>query len=360
MIGILRTSILVAVASGVVGMGAVPSPQTSTAGDAAAALDRAITAGEFKQITSVAAFVHGRPIFERYYGAATADTHHNTRSATKTITGALAGIAIDRGFIKGPGAQVLSVFSDRHLLVHPDPRKARITVEDLLTMSSIVECDDNNSFSAGNEERMYLVEDWSQFFLDLPIRGFPSWISTPDRSPHGRSFSYCTAGVVTLGAALERAAKMPLTELASKFLFGPLGIRDPQWQFTPTGTAMTGGGLGLTTRDLAAFGQLYLDHGLVKGVQVLPRPWVDASVQPHAQIDAQTDYGYLWWLKSFGADRKYRSFFMTGTGGNRVHVFPELDAVVVITTTNYRVQGAHALSDQLLTTYALPLLAAQR
>jgi CubicO group peptidase (beta-lactamase class C family) len=116
----------------------------------------------------------------------------------------------------------------------------------------------------------------------------------------------------------------------------------------------------LTTRGLAAFGQLYLDGGSVKGAQLLPRAWVNASVQPRAQIDAQTEYGYLWWLKSFGAETKFRSFFMTGTGGNRVHVFPELDAVVVITTTNYRVQGAHALSDQLLVNYVLPLLTPDR
>ena len=133
-------------------------------------------------------------------------------------------------------------------------------------------------------------------------------------------------------------------------------IRDAQWQFTPTGTAMTGGGLGLTTRDLAAFGQLYLDHGSFNGVQVLPRQWVDVSVQPHAKIDGETECGYLWWMKAFGAGPRFRSFFMTGTGGNRVHVFPELDAVVVITTTNYRVQGAHALSDALLTTHVLPVL----
>jgi hypothetical protein len=38
---------------------------------------------------------------------------------------------------------------------------------------------------------------------------------------------------------------------------------------------------------------------------------------------------------------------MTGTGGNRVHVVPDLDAVVVITTTNFRLLNAHELSDRL-------------
>jgi hypothetical protein len=51
---------------------------------------------------------------------------------------------------------------------------------------------------------------------------------------------------------------------------------------------------------------------------------------------------------------------MTGGGlGLTTHVLPELDAVAVITTTNYRVQGEHALSDRLPTTYVLPLLASQ-
>jgi CubicO group peptidase (beta-lactamase class C family) len=358
MIRIMRAGTLLVAAVSILG-GAAPSAQ-SAAGDEAVALDRAITSGDFKQITSVFVAQHGRPIFEHYYAGATPETHHNTRSATKTVTGALVGLAIERGYLKGTDAEVLPVLADRKPLAHPDPRKERITVEDLLTMSSILECDDNNSFSSGNEERMYLVEDWPKFFLDLPIRGFPSWNRPPSQSPYGRSFSYCTAGVVTLGAVLERVTKRSVPDFAATYLFGPLGGADAQWGTTPTGTAMTGGGLGLTTRDLAAFGQLYLDGGSVKGTQVLSRDWVAASVRPHASIDAQTEYGYLWWLKSFGAATKFRSFFMTGTGGNRVHVFPELDAVVVITTTNYRVQGAHALSDQLLTTYVLPLLTRER
>jgi CubicO group peptidase (beta-lactamase class C family) len=356
MIDFVRTIAAATAAVMSVWMASRTAPQALPTGDAGAALDRAIASGMFKQITSVAVVQHGASIFERYYGSATAATLHNTRSATKTVTGALVGGAIQRGYLPDAGADVLPFLADRQPLAHPDARKAHITVEDLLTMSAIVECDDNNSFSAGNEERMYLVEDWPKFFLDLPIKGFPSWVSTPAKSPHGRSFSYCTAGVVTLGAVLERATKMSIPEFASQILFGPIGVHDAQWQFTPTGTAMTGGGLGLTTRDLAAFGRLYLDHGSFNGLQVLPRQWVDVSVQPHAEIDDDTEYGYLWWLKSFGAGPAFRSFFMTGAGGNRVHVFPALDAVVVITTTNYRVQGAHALSDQLLVNYVLPLL----
>ena len=83
--------------------------------------------------------------------------------------------------------------------------------------------------------------------------------------------------------------------------------------------------------------------------------WVKTSTQPHAQIDDQTEYGYLWWLKSFKSGGKdYPAFFMSGNGGNKVLVFPGLDTSVVITSTNYNTRGMHEQTEKLLTDYILP------
>jgi CubicO group peptidase (beta-lactamase class C family) len=329
----------------------VVSPaESGLSGERLHALEKSIQAGEMKSITSVGVVRRGKLAWERYFNGADSSTLHNTRSATKTVTSMLVGAAIDRGLIPGVQAPVLPYFRDREPLANPDPRKAKITIEDFLTMSSLLECDDENQYSRGNEERMYLVEDWVKFALDLPIRGFPEWVPKPAASPHGRSFSYCTAGVVTLGSLVERAVKKPVPDFAREVLFAPIGVEKTGWQLTPLGTAMTGGGLGLATRDLARLGQLYLDGGSWNGKQVLPKAWVDESVRPHAQVDEQTEYGYLWWLRTFEANgRRHGAWLMQGAGGNKVAVFPKLGMVVVVTATNFREKGAHQLSDRVLT-----------
>ena len=323
------------------------------------AIGTAVRAGTYKQITSVLVARDGKFIFEQYFDGGP-ETLRNTRSATKTITGMLVGAAVDRKLLR-VDAPVLAFFDDRLPLAHPDPRKSRITVEDFLTMSSLLECDDENSFSRGNEERMYLVEDWVKFTLDLPIKGFPDWTSKPADSPYGRAWSYCTAGATTLGPLLERATQQSVPDFAQATLFQPLGIESVKWQFQPLGNAMTGGGLQLRSLDLLKLGQLYLDGGKWQGKQVISADWVRRSLAPHANAREDTDYGYLWWLQKFHVNgQTIRTFGMYGTGGNKVYVLPDQRAVVVITTTNYRVPGAGALTDSLFTSVVVPAVADTR
>jgi CubicO group peptidase (beta-lactamase class C family) len=120
-------------------------------------MEDAIRSGELKKITSVLVAHHGKLVYEDYFNGSNAFVLQDTRSATKSITDMLIGIAIDKRILPGVSAPILPFFPDRQPLENPDPRKSKITIEDFLTMSSLLECDDWNQFSRGNEERMYLI-----------------------------------------------------------------------------------------------------------------------------------------------------------------------------------------------------------
>jgi CubicO group peptidase (beta-lactamase class C family) len=272
----------------------------------------------YGEITSVVVS-RGDEIVSEEYLEGDADSLRNTRSCTKTVAGMLLGIAIERGVVRG----VETTLAD--LLGEPAPP---VMLRDLITMSSCLDCDDWNADSPGNEELMYPRDDWLAFALGLPLRD-------------ERTFSYCTAGVVALGIALERAMGEPLPAFAQRELFEPLGIDRAEWQKTPRGQTSTAGGLLLTSRALLALGRLYLEGGR----DLVPRAWVAESLRPHARIDDEIEYGYLWWLRTYAGEP---GFFMTGMGGNRVHVFPGRELVAVITTTNFGRRDAHDLSDRLL------------
>lgn len=319
-------------------------------------MQSAIEAGKFLKIGSILVARHGKLLYEHYFDG-DENTLRDTRSATKSITGMLIGMAIDQHKLRGVDVRITSFFPDKRPFRNPDPRKEKITVEDFLTMSSLLECDDWNDFSSGNEERMYVTEDWLKFALDLPIKGFPPWKTKPKDSPYGRAFSYCTAGAFTLGAVVSRATHLPVERFAQRDLFDPLGITNLQWAFSPLGLAQTGGGLRLRSRDLLALAQLYLNGGEWNGRQIVPAAWVRQSTEPHVQIDDQTKYGYFWWLKNFGGSPAY---YMSGNGGNKIAVFPALDMVVVITSTNYSTRGMHEQTDRLLNDYIVPAAAQVR
>ncbi len=318
------------------------------------ALDAAIRAGEFKKIGSIVVARHGKLVYENYFEGDAA-TLRDTRSATKSITDALIGIAIDEHKLSGVDARILALLPDRaRKIQNPDPRKQAIKVEDFLTMSSPLECDDWNDASRGNEERMYVVEDWAQFILDLPIRGRMHVGEQPEVPPYGRFFSYCTGGVFTLSEVIEKVTGARTDRYANEKLFQPLGITNVEWVYSPMDVPQTGGGLRLVSRDLLKIAQLYLDRGRWQGKRIVSEAWVHASTQPHARIDDTTEYGYLWWLKTFkSGDKSYPAFFMSGNGGNKVVAIPSLDMTVVITSTNYSTRGMHEQTEKILTDYVL-------
>lgn len=338
-------------------------PLTSPAAPAAldpariTALEAAIATQDIKQVTSVLLLLDGQVAYEGYFNGGTADTLNDVRSASKSVTAMLVGAAIGDGSLPGVQARVYDYFP-AFTAGHPvDARLRAMTVEDLLTMSTLWECDDENAFSAGNEERMYVTEHWLDFALSLPVKGFAPWMTRPEDSPHGRSHAYCTANSFVLGAVLEQATKRPLADYAAQVLERPLGITASRWNRSPEGIGMGGGGTRYRSRDLARLGELVLAEGRWQGRQLIPARYVRAMLSAQATAGDGSDYGYQWWgLKLPVAGHEHTVWTMSGNGGNYVFVMPERKLVAVITSLAYNRSFAHPQSRRILTEFLLPAL----
>lgn len=318
-------------------------------------LDSTILAGKYEQITSILVAKNGKVIFEKYYNGSDSNSTHNTRSATKTMATLLTGIAIKNGYIQSEKDKIFKYLKHKLPVQNPDKRKENITIEDVLTMSSVVECNDFNSFSRGNEERMYLIEDWTSFYLDLPIRAY-TFNPKPEEQPYGRSFSYCSAGAATMAEVVQSSIRMKLDIFAKKHLFAPLGIENYTLHYTPQNTLNTAGGSEYRSRDFLKIIQMCLNGGKWNNQQIIEKSWLEKATTPKVQVFENMEYGYFFWLKRFGQDKLYKSFYMSGNGGQKILALPELNISVVITTKNYGNRNAHNYTDEIMNNFVVPAI----
>jgi CubicO group peptidase (beta-lactamase class C family) len=308
--------------------------------------------GEFPKTTSVLVVYRGKLIFERYFGDGGVDVLNNTRSATKSITALAVGQAIDDHAIASVDAPAFGYLADKAPFANDGPLKQAITVEDLLTMSSALACDDNVDASPGNEDRMHEQSDWTRWAVDLP--------TAPDyrRDTSGRGpFAYCTTGAVLLGQIVQRATRTPVDRYVETRLFEPLGIARWEWAHSPTGEVMTGGGLLLRSRDLAKLAWMLADGGRWSGQPVVSPAWIKAATTAHRKANPQQGYGYLFWQRLYATRcGGVEGWYMAGNGGNAIVVLKDLDAAVVVTRENYNTHGMHQQTVDLLERYVLPAL----
>ena len=299
-----------------------------------------IVDGTYANVHSVLIIKDGKLVFEEYFYEYNKTKLHEMRSATKSIISALTGIAIDKGFIKSKTETVLSYFPE-YTFKNLTDDKRQITIENLLTNQSGLDCDVSNPKSEGNETAMNYSDDWIQFTLDLPM------IDVPD----GRGM-YCSGNPITLGRIVEKATKMTLPDFAKQTLFKDIGIKNFKWSFKPDASSSeTFCQVYLTPRDMAKFGLLYLNKGMWADKQVVSKNWIQESLTKHSVIQG-VNYGYLWWLKSLEVNgTRFFGKAAQGNGGQKIYIWEDQNMVTVITGGNYNSQSP---SDELIQKYILP------
>jgi CubicO group peptidase (beta-lactamase class C family) len=314
-----------------------------------AGIAAAVAGADFPKTTSVLALHRGKLVYEGYFGGKGPDALRNTRSATKSVTSLAVGAAVADGKIASVSEPALGRFPEAARRP-PDPLAAGITVEDLLTMSSALDCNDDVEESPGNEERMYPQRAWLPWVLALPTKR--DW----RRDASGRGpFSYCTAGAFLLGQILQRATGEAVDRYVERRLFAPLGIARAEWPRSPSGEVQTGGGLELRSRDLAKLAAMVADGGRWRGKQVVPEAWLRRALSVHRHAFGDQDYGYLFWRRDYASRcGKTSGWYMAGNGGNAIVVLADLGAVVVVTRESYNTRGMHQQTTRLIEEHVLP------
>lgn len=230
---------------------------------------------------------------------------HIEHSMCKSITGMAVGLLIAEGKLNLED-KIVKIFSKGSLL--GNIREKNITVEHLLTMTSGV---------MFNELGIVSGDDWVKSFLDSAVSG-----------PPGEKFEYNSMNSYMLSAIVTELTGETLVEYLTPRLFEPLGIRKFFWESCPKGITKGGWGLFMCQEDAAKLGQLYLDGGVWKGRQVIPREWVERSTSKLVDTPQEMGrygYGYQIWQ----GGRK-GSFNFNGMLGQNVLVYPDIRMVLVL------------------------------
>lgn len=271
------------------------------------------------------------------------------RSASKSISSAIVGIAKDKSLFKDVDQSIFDFLPDGYQK-YKDSLKTRIDIKSLLTMSSGIDAIDYginaNPESAAVEDNYQPTDDWTKTILNAPM------INKPNTHAN-----YGSANTYLLGVAMDSVVSEPLELFIDKNLFKKLEISNYIIQTDMVGRPYFGGGMYLTPKDMIKFGELYLNKGTVNGKQILSKNWIKNSLKNYRVLENTADkngYGYLWWHNNYQFDgASVKSNEARGAGGQYIFVLPELDMVVVITSGNYR-NGKTQQPELILEKYILP------
>ena len=289
--------------------------------------------GTYPDVRSILVY-HRRALrLEEYFYGYDRDRPHQMRSLTKSVISLLAGAAVDRGLLRVDepvlGRLGYAVYEN------PDPRKARVTLADLLSNQSGLACNDYDGASPGNEVKLYETSDWAKAFVDLPMAADPGTV--------GR---YCSGGILTAGRIVERAAVTPLPDFAQQVLFEPLGIPRTGWKWDfrlDRSQRNEFGQIHLRPRDMLKLGILIQQRGEWEGRRVVSASWIEAAVARQSRID-DSDYGLGVWHRWYGVqtpagERRIDTIMLSGNGGQKVYLVPSLDLIVVFTGGSFNVES---------------------
>ena len=236
------------------------------------------------------------------------------QSTSKSVTSALIGIAIDKGYIPSVNEPISTYFPQ--ILESGSEYKSQITIWNLLTHTTGL-----NASDTVNWNEWLASDNWVNYVLERPATSRP-----------GTVFSYFTGNTHLLSAIIQQATGKTAYEFGEEYLFDPLDMDSVECSTDPQGISDGGNGFAMNVYDMAKFGELYLNNGNWNGEQIISEQWVkDSTTLQFDRSSGSADYGYQWWVRTFG-ENNHPAYFAQGHYGQYIFVVPDLDLVVAITS----------------------------
>jgi CubicO group peptidase (beta-lactamase class C family) len=320
-------------------------------------LTAAAAGNSYSDIHSILIAKEGQLVYERYFNGWNKDSVHDSRSAFKSITSLLAGIAIDKGLIKDVNQKVYSFFPEYKNFAGNNAWKKDMTIEHLLRMESGFDCEEFND-GKDCETDMMASKDWVRFSLDLPMKHKP-----------GTVWAYTSCDPMIISGIISRVARMSIMDFAKKYLFDPLGIKHYRWTVDPSGNGMTAGSFYILSSDMMKIGQMVLQKGMWKGSRIVSAAWLQQSTstpvpipdfsfmqfsKSAVAIPQPSYYGYYWYKEEIRTKTiRETVLFASGNGGQYLMVIERLGIAVVFTQGNYNSWKAKKAFD-LLARFIIP------
>jgi CubicO group peptidase (beta-lactamase class C family) len=271
---------------------------------------------------------NGNLVYEMLAGDLSRDASHYLMSVTKSLTSAMAGVAIDRGIIASEDQSIAELLpanlfgSDENLR-----DKAAITVRHVINMSAL--------------DVPHIVGNTDPAAREL----YSGWLKAQNRVRYALAqrrvqrpmdvMNYTDLDNSLLNGVIHYRTGKTVLDFANEHLFSRMDFRNQEWMGQDaSGVDLGGFGIRLRPIDMLKFGQLYLQRGKWNGTQLLSPGWIDKAYV--SQIAPRHDlrrlfsgYSNYWWHgRHRGAPK---NIMANGWKGQRISIFPETGLVVTLT-----------------------------
>ncbi|MEC7265429.1 MAG: serine hydrolase [Bacteroidota bacterium] len=280
-------------------------------------------------------------VIEEYFNTYWRNSIHDIRSAGKSVTALLLGIALKEGLVQNLEQDIYSFFSKgKYPNLNSDYK--RITLQHLMDMASGLDADTDNPMTTGHSVNWIAKDNWRDYILQVPLSSEP-----------GTRFVYADINPLLIASVIEEVSGMSLKDYAIKKLFDPLGIEQVYWYTNASNQTGAAGNLYLSTLDFAKLGVLVVNEGKWGNRQIIDPEYIQRL--SNEVFDLTNDnpysdaYGMLWYKshRTFGKN-KVDYIYASGNGGNLLVVVPKKEMVIALTSSAYGPGVGHNRSYNIL------------